>query len=100
MRQDHFTSKKSVAFAESNLLLVLEAEVKLFNMLINIILASNLLLVLEAEVKLSNMLIKMIFNYARTKRLWIKSNGAELTMLTSSTVPALDLIDFIQTVMF
>ena len=35
--------------------------------------------------------------YARTKRLWVKSTGVELTacMFASST-PALDHIDFIQ----
>ena len=37
----------------------------------------------------------MIFNYSTTKRLWVKSTGAELTMFVSST-SALDHIDFIQ----
>ena len=37
LRKDGFTSKKSIGFAESNLLLVLEAEGKLSNMLINMI---------------------------------------------------------------
>ena len=37
LRKDGFTSKKSIEFAESNLLLVLEAEVKLSNMLIDMI---------------------------------------------------------------
>ena len=31
LRKDGFTAKKSIEFAESNLLSVLEAEVKLFN---------------------------------------------------------------------
>ena len=54
---------------------------------------------LEAEVKLSNIVdqydIKLQPNYESTKMLWVKSNGVELTWLTSSTA-ALDLIDFIQ----
>ena len=60
----------------------------------------NLLPVLEAEVKLSNIVdqhdnFKLQPNYARTKRLWAKSNGVELTMLP--VLPkALDLNDFIQ----
>ena len=34
-------------------------------------------------------------NYARTKRMWVKSAGVELTMFASST-QVLDHIDFIQ----
>ena len=37
LRKDGFTSKKSIEFAESNLLLVLEAAVKLSSILINMI---------------------------------------------------------------
>ena len=76
--KDGFTSKKSIEFAESNLLSVLEAEVKLPSLLTN-----------------------MIFNYSPITpgpghlcKNWVKSNG-ELTWLTSST-PVLNLIDFIQ----
>ena len=45
----------------------------------------------EAEVKLSNMIFNHSPNYAGTKRLWVKSNGVELTtcMFPSST-PTLD----------
>ena len=60
---------------------------------------SNLLPVLEAEVKLSNIVdqhdISLQPNYTKTKRLWVKSSGVELTMFASST-PTLDHIDFIQ----
>ena len=60
---------------------------------------SNLLSVLEAEVKLSNIVgqhdISLPPSYVRTKILWVKSNIVELTWSTSST-PALDLIVFIQ----
>ena len=76
LRKDGFTATKSVKFAESNLLSVLEAEVKLSN----IIDQHN---------------IQLQPNYAKTTRLWVKSNGVKLTMFTIST-PAFDLIDFIQ----
>ena len=64
--------KKSIEFAESNLLSVLEVGVKLSN------------IVDQHDIRLQP-------NYARTKRLWVESNGVEFTWLTSST-PALDLI--------
>ena len=68
--------KNSIEFAESNLLSVLEAEVKLSN------------IVDQCDIKLQP-------NYESTKMLWVKSNGVELTWLTNSTA-AVDLIDFIQ----
>ena len=76
LREDGFTAKKSIEFAEFNLLSVLEAEIKLSN------------IVDQHDIYLQP-------NQSRTKRLWVKSNGVELTMFTSFT-PALDLIDFIQ----
>ena len=81
LRKDGVTAKKSVHFAYSNLLSVFEAEVRL------------------SDIVDQHDIFKLQPNYARTKRMWVKSNGVELTMFTSST-PALDLIDFMQRAMF
>ena len=77
LRKDGFNAKKSINFAESNLVSVIEAEVKLSNIVDQ------------------HYISKLQPNYTRTKRLWVKSNGVELTMFTSSA-PDLHLIDFIQ----
>ena len=63
LRKDGFTAKKSIEFAESNLSSVLEADVKLSN-----------------SVDQHDILLHR--NYARTKMLWVKSSGVELTWFT------------------
>ena len=51
----------------------------------------------EAEVIVDQHDFKLQPNYARTKRLWVKSTGVELTTcMFASSSPALDHTDFIQ----